>query len=185
MLVMQFQENPFKGCQDMDENVYRFTSKMLLWYPESKQTNTVWRAWELPLLREVEEKIVNEDNMQKQMFTARSLRALLTDCSGWRISVITEVLHWWKEVGLQAWGGTVGWSLSYEMEGRWINFRWFQMNAFILNFSPHCGPVINLDTSRNEYPLSTDLQQNYIAHRALVKSASCKFAGKSLKWNQK
>lgn len=60
------------------------------------------------MLCEVEEKIVNEDDMQKKMFTACSLCALLTDCSGWRISMITEVLHGRKEVGLQAWGGTVG-----------------------------------------------------------------------------
>jgi hypothetical protein len=148
---MQLQENPSQGHQDMDENVYCFVSKMLLWYPEWKQTNTVWRAWELPLLHEVEEKIINEDDMQKKMFTARSLCALLTDCSGWRISVINEVLHDWKEVGLRAWGGKVGWSLSYKMEGQRINSQWFQMNVFILNFLPHCGLVINSDTSRNEY----------------------------------
>jgi hypothetical protein len=47
----------------------------------------------ITLLCEVEEKIVNEDDMQKKMFTARSLRAFLTSCSGWRISVIIEVLH--------------------------------------------------------------------------------------------
>jgi hypothetical protein len=29
-----------------------------------------------------QEKIVNEDNMQKKMFTARSLHALLTECIG-------------------------------------------------------------------------------------------------------
>jgi hypothetical protein len=183
MLVMQFQDNPSKGCQDMDENVYHFASKMLLWYPEQKQTNTVWRAWELPLLREVEEKVVKEDDMQKKMFAARSLRALLTDCSGCRISVIIEVLHRWKEVGLRARGGTVGWSASYNMEGWQIDSWWFQMNVFILNFSPHCGPVINSDTSKKWIPVSTDLQQNYIAHRALVKSQSCKFSGKSLEWN--
>jgi len=30
-----------KGRRDMDENVYRFASKMLLWYPERRPTNTV------------------------------------------------------------------------------------------------------------------------------------------------
>jgi hypothetical protein len=65
--------------------------------------------------------------------------------------VITEVMLGWKEVGWWAWGGTVGWSLSYKTEGWQINSRWFQMNVFILNFSPHSGPVVYSDTNRNEY----------------------------------
>jgi len=100
MLVIQFQENPSKGHRDMDGNVYRSASKMLSWYSERKQTNTICRAWELLSLREVERKIVNEDDMQKKTFVAPSLRALFTDCSGWRISVIIASISWMKGSGI-------------------------------------------------------------------------------------
>lgn len=100
MLVIQFQENPSKEHRDMDGNVYCSASKMLLRYSEWKQTNTICRAWELLSLREVEGKIVNEDDTQKKMFVAPSLHALFTDCSGWRISAIIASTAWMKGSGV-------------------------------------------------------------------------------------